>query len=1071
MYQQQQNITAKYIAIGAGTVLLIGGGIIGLVGVVSNMTSPQSSTDSSQETVQDPDKGDSGTPYSGYPSTPDDSHDSSTPSTPSEPSTPTTPTTPEEPKKDDDQNDVQKKVILDYTTLNLYIGASAQLKVTVEPYNANDRIVWSSNNLKVATVENGKVVAKKAGTAVITVTVNDIYSEKCTVKVQQKPANNPNKPNKPTVIYPTGVSVNKSRVDLVAGQSVQLTATVSPNNASNKTVTWSSQNSRIATVHNGKITAVSAGSTLVLAKTHNGKTASVRVYVQNKSVPVQKVKLNVNSFTIKVNGSYTLNASVSPSNATNKSITWSSSNTSIATVSGGKVIGKKAGTATITATAHNGKKASASVTVVNSSQPTVPVTSVSLNKTSATIKINGSTTLTATVKPSNATNKTITWTSSNTSIATVSGGKVTGKKAGTVTITAKSHNGKTATAKITVTGIPVTGIKLDKTSLTIKDGGTATLKATITPSNATNKSVSWTSSNNNIATVSNGKITARKPGTVKITAKAESKSATATVTVTAVAVTGIKVSPTSASVQVGKTTTIKATVSPSNASNKTVTWSSANTSIATVNSSGVVTGKKVGTVKITAKAGGKSATATITVKKAAATVAVTSVTLNKTSATINKNASVTLTATVKPTNATNKTITWSSSNTSIATVSGGKVTGKKAGTVTITAKSHNGKTATAKITVVVPVSGVSLNRTSANVLVGGSVTIGATVSPSDASNKSVTWTSSNTSIATVSGGKVVGKKAGTVTITAKTHNGKTATAKVTVHNKPSLSVGATTIMDEHTTTASAKNVSGTISWSSSNTSIFTVNSSGTIKGKKPGSATLTMKAKNKAGGNVSLTQKITVREMKVLFVGNSKTYVNDIDKKFETISENRGYSVAITRVTKGGKTLEWNYNNQGAKIKKAYDYAILQEQTDASLKETGFYNGALKIAKALKSKNSAVKIYVRKTWHKKTSSSSQKKKANQVATNVASRIKKDAGVWSANTNDGDAIYAMQSKGYTVISDSVHQNALGSYVAASCISSKVFGFDPTKITTKAGISSSDSTVKTARSVVKDKCYNK
>ena len=233
MYQQQQNITAKYIAIGAGTVLLIGGGIIGLVGVVSNMTSPQSSTDSSQETVQDPDKGDSGTPYSGYPSTPDDSHDSSTPSTPSEPSTPTTPTTPEEPKKDDDQNDVQKKVILDYTTLNLYIGASAQLKVTVEPYNANDRIVWSSNNLKVATVENGKVVAKKAGTAVITVTVNDIYSEKCTVKVQQKPANNPNKPNKPTVIYPTGVSVNKSRVDLVAGQSVQLTATVSPNNASN----------------------------------------------------------------------------------------------------------------------------------------------------------------------------------------------------------------------------------------------------------------------------------------------------------------------------------------------------------------------------------------------------------------------------------------------------------------------------------------------------------------------------------------------------------------------------------------------------------------------------------------------------------------------------------------------------------------------------------------------------------------------------------------------------------------------------------------------------------------------
>ena len=652
MYQQQQKTTAKYIAIGASTVLLIGGGIIGLVGLASNMASPQRPADSSQETVESPDAGSTDTPYSGYPSTPSEPDNSTT--TPSEPSTPTTPSTPDKKQSSDNQDNVQKKVILNYSSLNLYVGNSAQLAVTVEPYSTSDRIVWSSNNLKVATVENGKVTAKKAGTVEITVTVNDLYTEKCTVKVQEKPAQKPSNPSKPSVVNPTGISVNKSRVDLIVGHSIQVNATVSPNNANNKSVTWSSQNTRVATVHNGKITAVGTGSTLVLAKTYNGKTASVRVYVRSNAIAVDKIRLNVTNFTIRKKESYTLSATITPSNA---------------------------------------------------------------------------------------------------------------------------------------------------------------------------------------------------------------------------------------------------------------------------------------------------------------------------------------------------------------------------------------------------------------------------------SNKTITWTSSNTSIATVSGGKVTSKKVGTVTITAKIHNGKTATAKVTVHNKPSLSVGATTIMDEHTTTASAKNVSGTIAWSSSNTSIFTVNSSGTIKGKKPGSATLTMKAKNKAGGSVSLTQKITVREMKVLFVGNSKTDVNDIDKKFETISENRGYSVAITRVVKGGKTLEWIYNNQGTNIKKAYDYAILQEQTDTSLIETSFYNGAIKIAKALKSKNNAVKIYVRKTWHKKTSSSSQKKIANQVATNVASRIKKDAGVWSANTNDGDAIYAMQSKGYTVISDSVHQNALGSYVAASCISSKVFGFDPTKITTKAGIGSSDSVVKTARSVVKDKCYNK
>ena len=231
-----------------------------------------------------------------------------------------------------------------------------------------------------------------------------------------------------------------------------------------------------------------------------------------------------------------------------------------------------------------------------------------------------------------------------------------------------------------------------------------------------------------------------------------------------------------------------------------------------------------------------------------------------------------------------------------------------------------------------PVSGVSLNKTSANVLVDGSVTLSATVSPSDASNKSVTWSSSNNSIATVSGGKVTGKKAGTVTITVKTSNGKTATSKVTVYGKPSLSVGATTIMDEHTTTASASNVSGTISWSSSNSSIFTVSSTGSIKGKKPGTATLTMKAKNKVGGSVTLTKSITVRKIKVLWVGNSKTYYYDTYKKFTTIASNRGYSVDTTAVTKGGKTLKWLYNNKSTNIKKSYDYVLLQEQTDAAIK-------------------------------------------------------------------------------------------------------------------------------------------
>ena len=160
--------------------------------------------------------------------------------------------------------------------------------------------------------------------------------------------------------------------------------------------------------------------------------------------------------------------------------------------------------------------------------------------------------------------------------------------------------------------------------------------------------------------------------------------------------TGVSISPSSATINIGSTKALTATIKPSNATTKTIAWSSNNTNVATVSASGVVTGKKAGTAKITAKtANGKTATATITVNN----INVTSVKLNRTSATITKGKSVALTATIAPSNATIKTITWTTSNANVATVSGGKVTGKAPGVVTITAKSHNGKTATAKITV------------------------------------------------------------------------------------------------------------------------------------------------------------------------------------------------------------------------------------------------------------------------------------------------------------------------------------------------------------------------------------
>jgi uncharacterized protein YjdB/beta-glucanase (GH16 family)/methyltransferase-like protein len=254
-----------------------------------------------------------------------------------------------------------------------------------------------------------------------------------------------------------------------------------------------------------------------------------------------------------------------------------------------------------------------------------------------------------------------------------------------------------------------------------------------------------------------------------------------------VSVTGVTVSPTSVSVAAGATTQLSATVAPSNASNKTVTWTSSNTAVATVNSNGLVTGVATGTATITATTqdGAKTATSSITVTTG--NVMVTGVTVSPTSASLAVGATTQLTATVAPSNATNKTVTWTSSNTSVATVNAsGLVTGVATGTATITVTTQDGaKTATSAITVTtgnIAVTGVTVSPTSASIMIGATQQLTATVAPSNATNKTVTWTSSSNSIATVSsGGLVTGVSVGIANITVTTQDGaKTATASITV---------------------------------------------------------------------------------------------------------------------------------------------------------------------------------------------------------------------------------------------------------------------------------------------------
>ena len=418
-----------------------------------------------------------------------------------------------------------------------------------------------------------------------------------------------------------------------------------------------------------------------------------------------------------------------------------------------------------------------------------PAESLELSESALTLNKGETAVLKASVLPEDATDKSVSWKSSNTKAATVDAkGNVTAVAKGTATITATAKDGSGASASCTVTvRQPVTGITLSKTTLSLMKGKTTTLTATASPDSANNKAVTWKSSNTKIATVgTNGLVKAVAKGTATITATAKDGSgvsASCKVTVKQ-PVTKITLNKTALSLMKGKTSTLTATAAPASANNKAVTWKSSNTKIATVDTNGLVKAVAKGTATITATAkdgSGVKAVCKVTVKQP-----VTKITLNKTAMTLNRGKTFTLKATAGPASANNKAVKWTTSNKEVATVtSTGVVKGIKRGTATITAtaKDGSGVKAVCKVTVRQLVTGLKISKTALTVTKGKTATLKVTVSPSNANNKTLKWTTSNKAVATVtSAGVVKGIKKGTATITATTTDGskKTVTCKITV---------------------------------------------------------------------------------------------------------------------------------------------------------------------------------------------------------------------------------------------------------------------------------------------------
>ena len=715
--------------------------------------------------------------------------------------------------------------------------------------------------------DNGSIsiTANESGTSTISVkhVLNGKISE-CILKVIQ-PA--------------TSVSISESELTMEKGTSTTLTSTVGPEDANDKSVSWSSTDENIATVDSeGKVTATGVGECDITATSHNGLTASchVKVFVNPAGITMSETSKEMH-----IGNTFTLTATVTPEDAADKSVTWTSSNTEVASVDAeGQVSATGLGETTITATTANGISATCTIKVLP-----ILVESLAISATTIEGNVGEQIELSVSATPDNATDKSVSWSSDNAEVASVSeSGVVTLNKRGTATITATATDGsgKSATCAVTVNQ-PATSISVSESEVTIEKGSSATITANVGPEDANDKSVAWTSSNTEVASVdAEGKVTAKGVGECDITATSHNGLTASCHVKVFVNPAGITMSETSKEMHIGDTFTLTATVTPEEAADKSVTWTSSNTEVASVDAEGKVTANGLGETTITATtANGISAISTVKVLP----ILVESFTMSATTIEGNVGEQITLSVTATPDNVTSSSVSWSSDNAEVASVSeSGVVTLNKRGTATITATATDGsgKSATCGVTVNQPATSISVSETEVTIEKGSSATITANVGPEDANDKSVAWTSTDESIASVdSEGKVTANGVGECDIVATSHNGLTASCHVKVVVTPilveSIELSQTNVEAEQgtevqlTATVYPENATNAeITWSSSDESIATVDGTGKITILATGTATITASATD--GSEVTAVCEISATSDVEMVITEGKMY-------------------------------------------------------------------------------------------------------------------------------------------------------------------------------------------------------
>lgn len=753
-------------------------------------------------------------------------------------------------------------------------GKTTQLNAIARDINGNtiDRtFTWTTSNSAVATVsQSGLVTTLTPGAVTIRAATDNVGGN---AQITVVPGTNSDV---------ASVTVTPGQSSLVPGATSVLVATV--RNAqgvvlTGRTITWTSENSGVVSVSpSGLVTGVSIGSTVVVASTGGASgsgVVTVSAPVAPAPEPVASIVVTPGSATISDGGAAQFVATLKDASGavlTGRTVTWVSSNSTIATVAPtGRVLGVSAGTATITASSE-GVSGTATVTVQVNAPPPAAVASLSVTPATSTVSIGGAVQLEAAARDAQGTvllGRVITWTSSNPQVAIVSPtGFVTAIASGNATITATSE-GQTANAQIIVpavaTPFPVNSIIVSPAVATSAIGGTTQFSAVtrdMIGNVLTGRTVTWSSSDATVASISaSGVATAIKAGTVTITATSEGKTGTATLTVSPIGVNVVIVSPTAMPLQVGGTGTLTATVKSLlgvTLTDRVVTWTSSDATIASVSQSGVVTAHAPGAVVITATADGIPGIAAVTV----ALKPVGSLIVSPTIIAATAGETVQMTATIRDvdgTIVTGRIITWTSSNASVASVSAtGLVTMNSGGLATITASSE-GKSDQALVTVVAlvkPVATITVAPNTLDLTTGSTGELIAITKDADGlviTGRPVVWSSSNNAVATVSlTGSVLALTPGTATITA-TSEGKSATALVTV--TPAITPIATFVVNPSTLAiatgafaqlnAVAKDAGGNVItgrpvvWTSSNVLVAVVSPTGGVTALLPGTTTIT----------------------------------------------------------------------------------------------------------------------------------------------------------------------------------------------------------------------------------------